>query len=540
MKRLTTTYLQILIALLLVSCGNRTEMRRLLEHTDSLNQTYARLDTVSYMERVADYYNTFGSRETRIRAFYLLGSVYRDKQDSPRALEWFGKAISSVDTTAEDCDFRMLSRIYAQSASVLQMQRLYPKAVVTWDKAMHYAKLAKDTMAYVQSLEHKGYALWGDNKKDEAVKCAQSAYQLYLQVGRRDFAATSLAVPITYYLQKDSIGQARKAVDEYIQYSGKVKDDGTMLPGAELFYYFLGQLHEKGERLDSAEYYYRRLIACDGDIQNLENGYWGMLTVWQKRREMDSVVKYSRLYANANDTANLRNSALELIRSQALYDYSTAQKEAREEAEKSRHLGWVINVVVIVMLVMAFLLWRYWKKNRFAERKNKKLKALREKAVDELAQARADIDEFKQGKAEEIAKLEESISVLSDKVRVNVFGDSSNILSHKLMEELNRKVAKGCAMTIGEQAELLKAVQQVLPDFFDVLLTNKGRLTDVEFMMCVLIRLRLSPSAIGTLMGIGNPQRITNIRRSINRKIFEEGSAKTLNENIQRLGSSKV
>lgn len=534
--RHTATYLQILFALLLASCGNSAEMRRLLEHADSLNQAYAPLDTVAYMERVADYYETFGSREDRIRAFYLLGSVYRDKQDSPRALEWFDKAIASADTTAADCDFRLLSRICAQSAAVLQLQRLYPKAVSAWDEAMLYAMQAKDTVAYVQFLEHKGYALWGNNIKDEAVRCERSAYRLYLQIGRKDLAAASLSLPIIYYLQGDSVGQARKAIVEYCQNSGNVEADGTMRPGAELFYYYLGQLHEKSERLDSAEYYYRRLIASSKDIQNLENGYWGLLTVWQKRHEMDSVVKYSRLYANANDTANVRNSAQELIRSQALYDYSAAQKEARGEAEKSQHLGQVINAVIIITLALAFLSWRYWKKNKAAQKKNKKLRALREKAVNELEQARADMDELKLDKDEEIAKLEESISVLSDKVRISTFGESSNILFREIMEDLNKKVATGSAMTVGGQAELLKAVQEIQPEFFNALLQNKGRLTDVEFVVCVLTRLRLTPSAIGVLMNIGNPQRVTNIRRSINLKLFNDSSAKTLNENIQRLG----
>ena len=63
---------------------------------------------------VVDYYDHHGTANERMRAYYLLGCVDRDLGEAPQALECYHDAVDCADTTAQDCDYKLLSRVYGQ------------------------------------------------------------------------------------------------------------------------------------------------------------------------------------------------------------------------------------------------------------------------------------------------------------------------------------------------------------------------------------------------------------------------------------------
>ena len=65
---------------------------------------------------------------------------------------------------------------------------------------------------------------------------------------------------------------------------------------------------------------------------------------------------------------------------------------------------------------------------------------------------------------------------------------------------------------------------------------SSGHLTEKEVNVCILIKLRFIPTEIATLLDLTR-QRVSNIRRSINHKLFRKEVAKTLDSNIRRLKS---
>ena len=68
--------------------------------------------------------------------------------------------------------------------------------------------------------------------------------------------------------------------------------DGNILLGYGIFYSYIGEYYEKTSRLDSALFYYRKLLNCSlGDIMKLESGYKGLMSVYAKMHKVDSVVK---------------------------------------------------------------------------------------------------------------------------------------------------------------------------------------------------------------------------------------------------------
>ena len=271
---------------------HRNRMRYLLLQAEAMNKAYFPLDSITYMDEVLDYYLSHGNRDERMRACYLMGSVWRDRRNSPLALQYFRDAIGEADTTATDCDYAQVSRIYAQMALLFHKQRYPQMELEQWKQAMRYALLAKDTLMYIQCQEYIGDAYFLLGKEDSVVYFTQQAYEAYLKYGRKDWAAATQIVIADYYLRYDSLAKAKQALDEYRNNSGFFESDGNILLGYGIFYSYIGEYYEKTSRLDSALFYYRKLLNCSsGDIMKLESGYKGLMSVYAKMHEVDSVVK---------------------------------------------------------------------------------------------------------------------------------------------------------------------------------------------------------------------------------------------------------
>ena len=262
--------------------SRRNRMHYLLLQAEAMNKAYLPLDTLTSMHEVLDYYLSHGNRDERMRACYLMGSVWRDRGNSPLALQYFRDAIGEADTTATDCDYTQVSRIYAQIARLFDKQRYPQMELEQWKQAMRYALLAKDTLMYIQCQEYIGDAYFLLGKEDSVLYFTQQAYEAYLKYGRKDWAAATQIVIADYYLKHDSLANAKQALDEYRNGSGFFEGDGNVSSGYEIFYYYIGEYYEKMARLDSAVFYYRKLLNYPADIMNAESGYKGLMSVYTR------------------------------------------------------------------------------------------------------------------------------------------------------------------------------------------------------------------------------------------------------------------
>ena len=98
-------------------------IRQELHRVDSLNQCDVPLDTITTMDEVVDYLDLWGTPNERMTAHYLRGRIFHDQNNAPMALRYYRDAVGYADTTADDCDYRRLSRIYGQIADLFHQQR---------------------------------------------------------------------------------------------------------------------------------------------------------------------------------------------------------------------------------------------------------------------------------------------------------------------------------------------------------------------------------------------------------------------------------
>lgn len=519
--------------------SRRNRMRYLLLQAEAMNKAYLPLDTLTSMNEVLDYYLSHGNRDERMRACYLMGSVWRDRGNSPLALQYFRDAIGKADTTETDCDYAQVSRIYAQMALLFDKQRYPQMELEQWKQAMRYALLSKDTLMYIQCQERMSSAYYLLNMEDSVVACTRRGYAAYLKYGRKDWAAATQIVMADYYLKHDSLDKAKLALDEYRYASGNFYGNGEMKPGFGLYYFYIGEYYEKASRLDSALFYYRKLLNCSlDDVMKLESGYKGLMSVYAKMHEVDSVVKYAQLFANANDTANLRNSANEISRTQALYDYSESQRIAVEKSEENQRL-WIGLCVCFVMLSLGGTgIYLYNRKQKairmLANRKYTDLMMQYHQAAEELQSIRSNKQQFQQQKEQEIEKLQQMLAVYQEHTHVGQWELEQSLLQHDIVKRMHQHAYKLAVPSDAEWKDLQEIVEKSLPEFYAKLAAYEAQLTNQEWKICLLVKLNFIPSELTVLLNLSK-QRVTNIRTRLNQKLFGESGSRTFDANLHKL-----
>lgn len=523
------------------SYSKKYRMKYYLLRAEAMNKAYVMMDTLQNLPEVLAYYQSHGTAGDMMAANYVMGSVYRDRGNSPMALKYYLDAVSKLDTTNIN-DVRQASRIYAQIASLFHDQRLPQRAIGVWHKTIKLAMMCGDTLMAAEAFEKMGYSYAIMNQHDTARRIAKAAYVKYKKLGQERYAAGSLSYLIMDYLKKGNLHQAKQYINEYIHHSGLLDANGNMLPGHEFFYYCQGYYYELSSMPDSAIYYYRKLVDTSKDIGDTEYGYQGLASTYLTLGKADSVFKYSKLCTEASDSAIIRHSADEINRMQALYDYNESRELAYKksaEAENWRMAVMVMLLAAVVVVLMAYARFKMLRNRRACEMRIVKSKY--ENTVKQYAQAvseremlESDLEKFKAAKNEEINHLKESIAALSGVKAKYLKGPDQLLIEHDLLKAIRKLAAQGKPMPSPMHEELMNLVSSLMPDFYAFVTRSDISLNDREIDVCVLTRLRFMPSETASLLDI-TKQRVTNLRSELNKRIFHKSGARSFSANILRI-----
>ncbi len=516
-------------------------MRYELLRAEAYNKFFLPMDKDTVMKDVADYYVNHGSREEKMRALYMLGCVYRDKGEAPRAIEYYNRAVEVTDTNDAQCNYTLLCRIYAQMAGLYEEQNVPQQELKMWPKAIRYAWLAKDTLAALSYMNHSMGAYYLLNQKEKAYEINRQVYLLYKKYGYEREAAACVIGMIEDETNRKQLGEAKRHIDEYRNNSGFFDKKGKIERGRALFYHYEGKYYEATGQSDSALQSFHTLLQYPEAPVNLEAAYRGLMTAYQRKGMTDSVAKYAQLFADANDSANIKRSGAELIRSNALYNYNESQREATIHKEKNRRLWITLCALGILLLAVGGAVMIGFR--RIREKEVRKDMAVNERystllyqythASNELKDLYANLEKYKAEKERDITKMQEELSHFQVTSKYIDAGNTEQaLLSHHIVIKLHElaRHAKPACQTDWEGLQLLVSSQ--LSNFYDQI--TRGGLTKQELRVCILTRLSFIPSEIATLLD-AKKQRVTNIRTAINQKLFHGEGTAGLDECIHTL-----
>lgn len=533
-----------LLPLLLCACqGDR--MRCELQRVDSLNSSDALLDTITTMPEVVDYFDLWGTDNERMTAHYLLGCVFRDQNNAPMALRCYRDAVSIADTTAADCDYRRLSRIYGQIADLFHRQRAPRLEIEAERKAVEYAWKAKDTLAAVifyGSLCGPYHML---NNLDSVIIILEELNHICKSIGQEAISASFGVAAADVYLRRSDLSKAQAALSEYEQRSGFFDNHGNIESGREIYYKFKGLLYDKMGEKDSAEYYYRKLLRyCnDNDNDNATAAYQGLFSLYNQIGNADSIAKYAKLYCQANDSASFQHSADELTRTHALYNYEEHERIAAMKTQEAERYRQTVFLLVVILSVAGYASYRYVKRQQRRKRAalvaaNQEYHALLvqyQRLQQDMQLSQQSLDEFRDKKEREISQLIQQLSLYQDTPLLSEHWHIEQaMLDSSIISDLHHIACQAKVASNVQLKELREFVEAQLPDFFTAINNKEAMLTPQELSVSILIRLQFSQGELSALLGVSK-QRINNIKRSINRKLFKSDGAVTLNDNILSL-----
>lgn len=351
------------------------EARAIMDDVSRRNLAYEPLtehdDTM--MLRVVAYYRKHGTNNDLMEAYYLLGSVYRDLHEAPKAMEAFLNGINAADTTSADCRYDLLTRLYAQKSDIMYRQNLYQQAAEAENMVYRYASLAKDTLFMVSSLWGRLDRCFASCDYQTIADECWDVLEESKRMGMYSYGATWLCTSILANVELGRLEDAAKLLSIYEQISGKI-DPVTHESSFPIYYYAKGRVLAATGLLDSAEYFYRKELEAQ-DWNNRQAAYRGLRMLFEQKGQKDSICKYAPLQCDAVDSSYQEKLSQNLQNLQELYDYSRAQKdshEKRQQLEKeqrtSRRMWWGI-VIALFGAVMTFyhLRVRYRKKIADAE-----------------------------------------------------------------------------------------------------------------------------------------------------------------------------
>jgi len=474
------------------------------------------------------YFEREGTVQDKQEVCYYAGSVYRDLQDTPRALEYFFRSIEYAED-AEDCDSVMLQNTYSNLNYLYYGVQNYQEAVATGRKELEVCRaLGRDK---VVPLLHLGGALMATDSTrqakaylDEALQAIESSNKIAHQQG-------NLYNLLCHYVE---LGERQKAECCRKLIDGDPVRDFAAFPCIALAMYY-----QMTGRTDSASVFLNRVIDDGTDINNMYDAAKMLYQMYDAQGNQPKALHYARIYMQLSDSLDFgkRQQLAATVGNE--YQYHLDQKKEQQLRDAKEHYKLAVAVVCAVALLLLCLGYAVYVRRRnrhleqitalsqelqgkaddeqrlrqeidLRERKLSEAKYQLEKQDDELGKVKAQLDKVSTELTGYDIELREKEQRLTEKMQQNQ--TFLNLLHQSELEgkaedviEAIRQSSEGKKnMQPADWKQLYRAVDELYPTFQDQLLKELGTFTEQQMQVCYLMRIGLSKPQI---------QNMTNLSR---------------------------
>ena len=520
------------------------KMRYELLRHKAMNKACITFTSDSVMKKVVDYYDNHGSANERMLANYVLGCVYRDMYEAPMALEYYNKATEQADTTAADCDYGTLYRVYSQMGFIFSKQYLPYQLLDAFGKAEKYAYLAKDTLNAIINYQNRENAYSYLGNKDSVIAINLHAATMFKQIGNNYAAAIAFGCNYNYYVEKEDTLNALKTFKAYFStgYEGNSEYEDSkayVLCQKGTYYMFTAQLDSAYNNLQQSLRLCKSYSIKAATTKALAQYY-------AKVNQPAMAMKYALQSSEYNDSDLIEARKTQLQQVQAMYDYSRNQeiaKNAEQKAERSTRM----NYMIVLSCLMLFLLLSYIYRKQIAIKKKKiavskllyedsllKLKRLQDERAKLVAENDNKLAQVIMEKENTISKLKAEITHIQERYSLSSVSDADLILKDSSIYKKIKfiEVHPKEKMCEEDWKELADTIEKVVPNFIPVL---KNKLNDKDYQICLLVRLGFSTSLVARLLELSDAA-ISKSRKTMLKKLCGKvGKPKEFDEYILQI-----
>ena len=506
------------------------------------NKKYVTFSSDSTIKEIVGYYKNSGTANEKMLAYYILGRVYSDIGEAPKALEAYYDAINMADTTSSDCDYNTLIGIYGQMSTIFHKQNLPHDEIWALKHYIDYIRKHEDLKEYIIEKEQLVRPYYLLNEKDSVLSLINKTYSALKQLGEDQAAADALVVSIYIYTERGELAKAKQAIDIFEKESGLFDKYGNIKKGREAYYNTKGFYELAVKNIDSAEQYFRKAIKYGYN----ENAYKGLLSVYRESGNLDSVVHYSILYESSLDSIHNKKQIETIHQMSSLYNYNRIQREAEMEAKKVHKAHFLIICILFLVVIgtitflQLYIVYRNKKRKEISKLANSLFAAKKEYQIiqEELQKLKSsNIETIIAYKEQQGELLKQTILKLSNADKQSgIIDNLCDFEKSKIVELFRKKEDLKLGATLPSKAEWRALEMQFsknMPNTYKILANDK-KLSPLELRVCILLMLDFEDCTIVNLTG-SMSQTISTAKSRANKKLFDKRGAYTLKSSLVQM-----
>ena len=376
---------------------------------------------------------------------------------------------------------------------------------------------------------------------DSAIIIIKKVISLFDKFGYKKEAAGFCSAIIRELVDNGELSLAKQYIDRYENESGYFDDNHNIEKGKEAYYYAKGYYYMAINKLDSAEYCYRKELNEGRDFNNQNAGSKGLAQLFQQKHIGDSAAKYALYSYEMNDSVYAHMATKEVEQMQGMYDYSRNREIARQEKERADNAHTIIQMICVFsffFMMMAFVIVREVYKKRKEERLefNNKVSLLAKTQADviKLRSYGSELSQMLADKEKETICLATEIEKYKERIGQQKLSAESLLENSEVYMLLKKSADKALILSDDDWHQTFMMIIEILPNFNKLISSKRSELNDNEFKTCILIRLHFTSKDVSNMLGVTQPY-ITKVCRSLMQKLFnEEGKSKDLSEKLKQ------
>lgn len=499
-----------------IKSAKNVDMKWRMLMATAQNKLYMQMPTDSAFSEVVAYYERNGSDNEKMQSRYLLGCIYRDMNDAPKAIECYNYVLEHFSDIDSQEGYKLLALSYGEKADLLYAQLLLPKAIAAYNNAILYSEKCNDSLLLANNYNYKSFAYSLLNMYDSAIVANETSTKILLALNRKTDAAIVYGCNMINYLKKKDFVKLKKAVDMYELNSG-LFHNGEIEKGKEIFYYFKASYHLNVNNLDSASYYFYKDLSLCSDYNNKHAATEGLAQVYTLVNNKDSMAKYTTLASAWNDSLYLNKNSELSAKNEALYSYNSYKRSAAKSMYENQTTKFSYRIV-LVLIVILILLGIF-----FIRKKTQKVWWRHNQLLTKMKKYRDESKSIADNKILENTKLDRDNWKEELELTIHLAIEDRDILKH--FDELLIPQNVQLHPNQNDWTNIIILMKKYKPKTYDFLTTTMS-LSAQELKVCILVVFGYTSGDIAILLQTTS-QRVSNIKSTLGIKLFNTSGARS-------------
>lgn len=470
------------------------------------------------VEVLKDYFNSNGTSREKQEAYFYAGSVYRDLDDTPRAIENFYNSIEAIKES-DECDTVLLRNAYSNLFCLFTNVQDDSTALEMADKEYSLSRKINDIT--IHSIMHWAESLVDNGQKKRGEKYLDEAFDS-IRLEKHANEDNYIYILLSYY---SNLKLKDKANECYalIRRRGLKRNDAFVT-------YIFGNYYEQQNLPDSAIVCYLSIFNEGKDEYAMYDASKKLFHLYSQRGNLAAANRYGAEFIRLSKELDLSKNQKLAATVNNKYKYNLDRKYVQDvEQGRTAYMHATVAVSVsLVLLALFFVIFYILKRNKTLRQQiavNMKLGEAKEqykKVLEKLAEntqqlnnvkaelaacteqlwhSNADIDRYtadlQKAKNELVEKRRQSQTLMQMLRRTEFSVQAEDVVCSV------KEAARGKRTLEGDDwLQLYSAVDSLYPGFRDILTEHIGTFSEQQMQVCYLMRIGLNNPQIKNVSAI--------------------------------------